>query len=227
MKVLNKEEKLTILLTLLIAILLVVTGLLSKTLRPGFKYNSTVSNNNNTNVSKEVEVLENIAFEVNEEIDQDVAKYLKGESDVLKQTVLDFSQVDHSKIGTYTVTGKVQDKKIEFPVKVVDTKAPVIKAAKNNFTWYLEAGETVEDVKDFVKVSVTDNYDTDLEVNDWIKELPEKEGQVKYPISAEDSSGNQATFEVVITYQFLVEEPETPVVPDEPEQPNSEPEEKY
>lgn len=226
MKPISKEEKIILIFTLVFSILLVGGGLFYRSKVKDETYTSLIPDV--SEVLKEIKVKENIQLEVKEEMIQEVSYYLEGNEEQLSLIRLDVSGVDNQKLGKYHIQGTYKGQEFEIPVEVVDTKAPVITVEHNNFTFYIENGDTIEDVRNHANVTVSDNYDEGLTVGEWITEFPTTDGTVIYPLKVTDSSGNEATFDLIVNYIMRLqidvppdpEQPETPNQPEEPETPN-------
>lgn len=195
-----KEEKVVLCITTLFVGLMIGFNIFGEKMSKDFIYHSNVPNLEET--FENLIVKENIQFEVYEEISNDISLYLEGEPTLLSQIHLDFSEVNNSQLGNYTVYAKYKKEVIEIPVAVVDTTVPEIHVVNNHFVWYMEEGETIEDVMNYVNVTVSDNYDSDLQVEEWIKELPNEPKEEIYLIQVKDHSGNESSVEVVITYEW-------------------------
>lgn len=199
MNALKKEEKLTILITSILIFSMVILVLYKKTLVDSM-YESQLSND--AKFFQNFEINNDIKFEVFEEISDEVTYYLKGNSELLELVELDINEVDNQKTGKYYIKAIYNSEYIQIPVNIIDSIAPEIYVNDNNFVWTLESYETVQDIMNYVNVTVQDNYDKNLTVKEWIKELPTEPGIVKYPIYVEDSNGNATEYEIVITYVF-------------------------
>ena len=70
-------------------------------------------------------VSDHVELELGSELDTTVTSYVADEK-VAEDAVLDFSAVDISKVGTYTVPVTYNDQTASFEVEVVDTTAPVV-----------------------------------------------------------------------------------------------------
>ena len=70
-------------------------------------------------------VSDHVELELGSELDTTVTSYVADEK-VVEDAVLDFSAVDISKVGTYTVPVTYNDQTASFEVEVVDTIAPVV-----------------------------------------------------------------------------------------------------
>lgn len=225
MKPISKEEKIILIFTLVFSILLVGGGLFYRSKVKDEVYTSLIPDVSET--LKEIKVKENIKLEVKEEMIQDVSYYLEGDEEQLSLIRLDVSGVDNQKLGKYQIQGTYRGQKFKIPVEVVDTKAPVITVEHNNFTFYIENGDTIEDVRNHANVKVSDNYDEGLTVGEWITEFPTTDGTVIYTLKVTDSSGNEATFDLIVNYIMRLQidvppDPEQPETPNQPEEPEPE-----
>ena len=75
-------------------------------------------------------VSDHVELELGSELDTTVTSYVADEK-VAEDAVLDFSAVDISKVGTYTVPVTYNDQTASFEVEVVDTTAPVVECVES------------------------------------------------------------------------------------------------
>ena len=225
MKLLSRDEKIVLVVSVFLIALLTGCGIFYSRVHVKTEYHSMLPSENE--VLKELNMKTDIRLEVKQEIPNDKGYYLDAAESVLNEVTLDFSGVDNQKLGRYEIKGKYKNQNFVIPVEVADTTAPIITAEHNDYIFYIEATDTVQTVLDYTNISVSDNYDEGLSVEEWITELPSSEGTVTYTVKAKDSSGNEASFDVVIHYVIIANNPpadqggETNVEP-EPEQ-NPEP----
>lgn len=205
MERIKKEEKLVLITTCLVGVVMISTGLYFKTLKPSEPYKSNIKELN------EISIKENIQVNVFDEISKNPADYMEANPSILKNIQLDMSKVDNKKLGTYKILAIYQKNEFEISVKVVDKEAPILKTKHNNFTWTLEKNETVNDIMKYVGLSAEDNYDGVMKEINWLKELPQNAGKETYPIKVKDKSGNTSEIDIVITYEFPSNEENTEI----------------
>ncbi|MEG0660827.1 MAG: hypothetical protein RR443_09655 [Anaerorhabdus sp.] len=170
----------------------------------------------------------NFELEVNTPLDEKVETYINGSAVVLKDTKIDFTGVDITKLGHYKVIAKKGKELLEVPISIVDHTVPVISAKTEKFIFYLEANSTPQEVIDYALVSAIDNYDGDIsaQVTGWPTQLPKKDEDIVYLISVKDSSGNVTEKNITVSYKTIKQAPAPtptpvpapkPVVPPTPE----------
>lgn len=72
-----------------------------------------------------------VTLEYGEDLSKDCAEYIDANEETLKKTVLDMSNLDNMKEGTYEVTASFGDKKVSFQVEVKDTVKPEVTLLSN------------------------------------------------------------------------------------------------
>lgn len=116
----------------------------------------------------------------------------------IKNATVKYNSIDTSSIGSkkikYVVTDKFKKKhNFYLTVKVIDNIAPKIEG-KTNVTIY------IDDKIDLNKyVTVTDNYDKDVDLKTEGKVDNKKEGEYKVKYIASDKSGNKSELEITFT----------------------------
>ncbi|MEG2909781.1 MAG: hypothetical protein RR945_11200 [Erysipelotrichaceae bacterium] len=168
----------------------------------------------------------NFELEVNTPLDEKVETYINASAVVLKDTKIDFTGVDITKLGNYKAIAKKGKELLEVPISIVDHTVPVMSAKTEKFIFYLEANSTPQEVIDYALVSAIDNYDGDIsaQVTGWPTQLPKKDEDIVYLISIKDSSGNVTEKNIAVSYKTIKSKPTpaptpvpTPVVPPTPE----------
>lgn len=122
------------------------------------------------------------------------------------------SDVDTSKLGTYTVEYKLKSLATEnistLVVNVVDTTAPVLKLKQTVLK--LTRGEETKkfDAEKYIE-SVTDNYDKESDIDlQYTKTLDWSKDEVEVTYTAKDTSGNISTEKLTIVVNEPEKEPE-------------------
>lgn len=143
---------------------------------------------------------ENITYELGTEQSEEITYYMRGSSFALRNSVVDASDVDYMKVGTYTVYAWVRDKEYEFEVEIEDTTAPKIKMNQSwgdiniGFDFALDTFcASVSDLAGPVDVTLYQNG-TECEAFHF-----SAIGTYKLKVVAEDINGNKSKKEFDIT----------------------------
>lgn len=152
-------------------------------------------------------ITKEVTVEYGDEISTDLSEYIRGDSDAVKNAVLDISRVDVYKIGTYDASISYKNEEKDFTFKVVDMKAPDIKITKD--TYVIQTGTTINTESVIESIDDVSEYEygfsDDLTKADddkvLLKELSFKEeGSYQEEICARDKYGNCAVeqFTVIV-----------------------------
>ena len=142
---------------------------------------------------------------VNMEYQEYGLKVIQNGIDVSKNAIIDKSNLDVSKLGTYKVKYEYQNEYIYREVVVIDKTKPVIRLLGGDEVHILFNGNYQE-----AGYTVSDNYDTDLsdkvKVTGNVNTKKEGEYEIKYTVT--DSSGNtgEAIRKVIVQKAVIVVE---------------------
>lgn len=141
-----------------------------------------------------------IEHPVKTELSKEVELYLVGVKNPDDVTFND-ENVNPNKLGEYDLVMNYKDVDYTIKIKVVDKEAPVIKLDKSVFVFPLDS--TVEEVNAEISksVTITDNYDTEFDIIEFLTEIPEAEKAIELSFSIKDDSGNESDT-MKITVQF-------------------------
>ena len=162
-----------------------------------------------------------LIIEAGSKISKDPAFYYKGNKSVLADIKLDVSNVDTSKLGSYTVKAIYQGLEQKIQVEVKDTQAPQIATAADSFTFEVNDYSTIDEVMAMVEAQATDAFEGSVEIEPWIDRLPYESAVHTYELIAKDTSGNTSSKTITISYVYaaaynnVVEPQENTVVPPE------------
>lgn len=154
-----------------------------------------------------------VILEYGESLSKDYAEYIDANKEIIKKTVLDVSELDNMKEGTYQVTASYQDKKVSFRVEVKDTVKPEVMLL-NDGKYTCVAGkdllavsivEKMEDKAGIQSVAFEGNQmgiETDSEnLLDNVGVKYEEAGTYENKVIVTDANGNKQ--EIAITIEVV------------------------
>ena len=219
----SKAEKIVLIGGVLVIVLIVALGFAKQTFidskKQPFQAPETQENGKEETSKQQSTNIEGITLkkssfnvEVNGTLSEKVSTYVEATDAVMKDVTIDFSKVDVTKVGSYTAVLSYQDQTIEIPIKVKDSKAPVITVTNSHVEFTLEATSNVNELVTFVNATAEDAYDGVIaadQIRGWPTELPTTNQTKTYTLSVKDSSGNEGTKDIVV--QYIVPATDTPV----------------
>ncbi|WP_279074352.1 bacterial Ig-like domain-containing protein [Amedibacillus dolichus] len=143
-----------------------------------------------------------LIIEAGSKISKNPAFYYEGNKSVLADIKLDVSNVDSSKLGSYTVKATYQGLEQTIQVEVKDTQAPQIVTAADRFTFEVNDYSTIDEVMTMVEAHATDAFEGSVEIEPWIDYLPYETATYTYELIAKDTSGNTSTKTITISYVY-------------------------
>lgn len=143
-----------------------------------------------------------LVIEAGSKISKNPAFYYEGNKSVLADIKLDVSNVDSSKLGSYTVKATYQGLEQEIQVEVKDTQAPQITTAADSFTFEVNDYSTIDEVVAMVEAKATDAFEGNVEIEPWLDYLPYETATYTYELIAKDTSGNTSTKTITISYVY-------------------------
>ncbi len=167
---------------------------------------------------KYVPIKEVVTVELGESLTESAKDYIDANEKHLKDTKLDFSKVDYSKVGEYEVTAKCGNKQAVFKVEVEDTTPPAVTMKPGEeyrviVGQILKAVDMVEAVEDLAGIKSVVFKDSQVPVE---SETPEdllsciglkydKAGSYENEVIITDNSGNETKqpVKVVVVEDYL------------------------
>ena len=143
-----------------------------------------------------------LVIEAGSKISKNPAFYYEGNKSILADIKLDVSNVDSSKLGSYTVKATYQGLEQTIQVEVKDTQAPQIVTAADRFTFEVNDYSTIDEVMTMVEAHATDAFEGSVEIEPWIDYLPYETATYTYELIAKDTSGNTSTKTITISYVY-------------------------
>ena len=143
-----------------------------------------------------------LVIEAGSKISKNPAFYYEGNKSILADIKLDVSNVDSSKLGSYTVKATYQGLEQTIQVEVKDTQAPQITTAADRFTFEVNDYSTIDEVMTMVEAHATDAFEGSVEIEPWIDYLPYETATYTYELIAKDTSGNTSTKTITISYVY-------------------------
>lgn len=136
-------------------------------------------------------------------LDREASYYFDGSAADVKRIELDFSKVDSTKVGTYTVKAVYGKKIFSFKIKVKESDNPQIKAEKTSFRYLVGQYSTIDELKEIVNVKAQDKDGRDLtkEIMGWPQVFPSEMGEQIYRLSVSDMYGNSGYLDIVIDFE--------------------------
>lgn len=110
------------------------------------------------------------------DINTEAGTYIDAEEKTLKETKLDFDEVDNMTAGTYTVKAECRDKKLSFKLEVQDTVDPKVSLVEGEF-------KTIAG-----KEYAASNLIAGIEDEAGIESIAFKEAQIEVPVAEGDTS---------------------------------------
>lgn len=198
---LTKEEKVVLVVGILIMVLIVAGGTLKS------KYGKTV-----TYIPKDISRIETanamtlkkdiFKVAIDTKLSQDVGHYIQASSDDLAHMKLDLSKVKMSVLGKYPASAILGDTKLPFTVEVVQDIRPIFTLIHPNFQFVITNSSNIEEVIEYAGVSAKDrnNHDISKDITGWPDQLPKKSTIVTYTLTVKDKDGNAAKQKVQVQY---------------------------
>lgn len=221
----SKAEKVVLIGGIIVILLIVALGFAKKTLIDNKKEPFKVPESaETTTTSKKEEPKESdikgiklkkstFVVGLNKKLSEKVSTYVEASDDIMKEIEIDFSHVDMTKAGEYTVKLTYKNDSIDIPIVVKDTTAPVITVANAQVVFTLEPTSTLEELITFVNATAEDDVDGVIasdQITGWPKELSDKNETVTYTLKVKDSSGNEGKKDITVQYIVPTTENTTP-----------------
>lgn len=127
--------------------------------------------------------------QVNQEMSKLASRYFdnyEGEEEIVFRK----SNINIKKIGQYDAKIAFKDKEYDIKLVVKDKEKPIV-TLKNSLL-VIASDKKLESVNELIDkdVMITDNYDINFPKLSILKELPNAEKEMIFPLQAKDSSGN-------------------------------------
>lgn len=202
-KVMKKEEKITLLIGLLIVAIIIGLGLLTDK-KDDADYVSKLEETEKEDELKLPMVSDSFKVVQGSEISINPLDYFVVSENEASNIVMDISKVDKSIPGEYIIYAEYLGKTIEIPIIIIqrDDVVPEI-TLEHDFVVVTIGDARIEEIITFANAKATDNIDGDItsSITGWPTEVFDFESTHRYQLRVRDSSGNEASKELIVQYQ--------------------------
>lgn len=202
---LDKIEKLILVCSLLVLLILIGAGVFYSKNRKPVPYKSdysqaAVAENNDDVVLKS----KSFSFPRNASLDtDDASQFFDGSVENLNKVELNLNKVDMSAAGSYKASAKYKDKKFSFTVKVEESQNPLLKAENPSFKYIVGPYSTIDEVIALAGVTATDKDGNDItdDIVGWPDSLPASFEKTTYRLNVTDKFGNVGYINITVDFQ--------------------------
>lgn len=199
----KKEEKIILLIGLLFVAIIVGLGLLTNK-KDEADYVSKLEDTEEKEELKLPMVSDSFKVVQGSEISINPLDYFIVNENEASNIVMDISKVDRSVPGEYKIYADYLGEIIEIPIIVTqkDTVLPEI-TLEHDFVIVTIGDSKIEEIIAFANAKATDNIDGDItsSITGWPTEVFDFESTHRYQLKVRDSSGNEASKELIVQYQ--------------------------
>lgn len=199
----KKEEKIILLIGLLFVAIIVGLGLLTNK-KDEADYVSKLEDTEEKEELKLPMVSDSFKVVQGSEISINPLDYFIVNENEASNIVMDISKVDRSVPGEYIIYADYLGEIIEIPIIVTqkDTVMPEI-TLEHDFVIVTIGDSKIEEIIAFANAKATDNIDGDItsSITGWPTEVFDFESTHRYQLKVRDSSGNEASKELIVQYQ--------------------------
>lgn len=199
----KKEEKIILLIGLLFVAIIVGLGLLTNK-KDEADYVSKLEDTEEKEELKLPMVSDSFKVVQGSEISINPLDYFVVNENEASNIVMDISKVDRSVPGEYIIYADYLGEIIEIPIIVTqkDTVMPEI-TLEHDFVIVTIGDAKIEEIITFTNAKATDNIDGDItsSITGWPTEVFDFESTHRYQLKVRDSSGNEASKELIVQYQ--------------------------